>query len=125
MSLSAEDYEQAFEDACASLPGERDPSAVRSQLLLLEWVLVEAINGALAAFCGALGLAIAIATALLIKPQFSAWIPFIVVVCGLGIGIALYELLQAYLRWEIGRKFKRRGFATGTSPRQSGRLSFE
>lgn len=125
MSLSAEDYEQAFEDACTSLPGERDPSAVRSQLLLLEWVLVEAIKGTLAVFCGALGLAIAIATALLVAPQFTAWVPFIVVVCGLGVGIALYELLQAFLRWEIGRKFKRRKFATGTSQRESGRLSFE
>lgn len=125
MSLSAEDYEQAFEDACASLPGERDPSAVRSQLLLLEWVLVEAIKGALAVFCGVLGLAIAISTALLVMPQFTAWVPFIVIVCGLAVGITLYELLQAYLRWEIGRKFKRREFATGTSQRQSCRLSFE
>jgi hypothetical protein len=113
MAFTGHDYHLAFEEACAKLPFERDPDAVRSELEGIEWILWEAIRGVFFYVAVLTGGLIVLPVLYLLNSEKSLIPVLIATLVMLIIATGVYWLCRLVFRFEITAHVKGRRFGSG------------
>lgn len=112
MSFTGDDYHRVFEEACRELPLERDADAVRSKLLLMEWVLWEALRGVFSLISMVLSaLVVFPITYMVLSPDNRGWIAGLIVFAAFaGLAILIYWICRGVFHFEFAVKVRGRRF---------------
>lgn len=113
MAFTGRDYHAAFEEACATLPLEREEDGVRSRLEGLEWVLWEAIRGVFLIAAVIIG-AVAVLPVRLAIGERENWISnAICLAAALVVAFAAYWMFRLIFHVEVSAHVKGRKFGSG------------